>query len=135
MIASFCNFSPQAVAAPVTIVLRLGSMRTVDPKITRTLVAETPSLRATPMWYVIYYYYLLPLVSDTDPVFKITSTGRGGAGNIRSPSRDPVRGGNATPETSPIRSEHRGRVGYDSDLISTIDSVRDEGVVRGSHYL
>ena len=87
------------------------------------------------MWYVIYYYYLLPLVSDTDPVFKITSTGRGGAGNVRSPSRDPVRGGNAIPDASPVRSEHRGRAGYDSDLISTIDSVRDDGVVRRRHYL
>jgi hypothetical protein len=45
----------QAVAAPETIVLRPGSRPVdLDLKITQTLAGETPSLRATPMWYVIY---------------------------------------------------------------------------------
>ena len=61
---------------------------------------------------------------------KITSTGRGGSGNIRSPSRDASRGGKESPETSLVRSENRGR-GYDRDIISVIDDARD-GVVRGS---
>ena len=61
---------------------------------------------------------------------KVTSTGRGGRGNIRSPSRDGIRSeDNISPETSPTRSSERGR-GYDRDLISVIDEARD-GVVRG----
>jgi hypothetical protein len=61
---------------------------------------------------------------------KVTSTGRGGAGNIRSPSRDAVRSeDNLSPERSPIRSELRGR-GYDRELIATIDNSNDIGVVR-----
>jgi hypothetical protein len=76
---------------------------------------------------------LLPL---SDPInsrksAKVTSTGRGGAGNIRSPSRDAIRGENGTPELSPTRSELRGR-GYDRELISTIDNANDTGVVRPS---
>ncbi len=63
---------------------------------------------------------------------KITSTGRGGAGNIRSPSRDAVRGGGESPETSLVRSEQRGR-GYDRDLISNIDDAHNDGVVRRCH--
>lgn len=61
---------------------------------------------------------------------KIISTGRGGAGNIRSPSRDGVRGEDASRETSLVRSEQRGR-GYDRELITTIDNANDPGVVRG----
>ena len=51
--------NPQAVVAPATFVLRPESvvLVDVDPKITRTLAAETPSLRVIPMWYVIYWYY------------------------------------------------------------------------------
>ena len=59
---------------------------------------------------------------------KVISTGRGGVGNIRSPSRDVIRAENGTPEI-PIRSELRGR-GYDRDLIDTIDNARDTDVVR-----
>lgn len=57
------------------------------------------------------------------------STGRGGRGNLRSPSRDASRGPSAVIETSPVRSELRGR-GYDRDAISLIDSTIDGGVVR-----
>jgi len=57
----------------------------------------------------------------------VTSTGRGGAGNIRSPSRDAIRREDGTPESSPIRSEIRGR-GYDRELIATIDNAHDIGV-------
>jgi len=57
---------------------------------------------------------------------QVTSTGRGGRGNIRSPSRDAIRE-NGTPETSPNRSEVRGR-GYDRDLIEAIDDANDIGV-------
>lgn len=59
----------------------------------------------------------------------MTSTGRGGAGNIRSPSRDAIRVDNGTPDASPSRSEARGR-GYDRDLIEAIDDANDNGVVR-----
>lgn len=58
----------------------------------------------------------------------MTSTGRGGAGNIRSPSRG--RGGDNSPETSLVRSEQRGR-GYDRDAIKSIDDAHDIGLVRG----
>jgi Protein of unknown function (DUF3602) len=61
---------------------------------------------------------------------KITSTGRGGTGNIRSPSRDAIRGDDKSFEASPVRSEQRGR-GYDRELIATIDNAHDPGVVRG----
>jgi hypothetical protein len=83
---------------------------------------------------------LLPLVSDTKPTrcgineMKVISTGRGGRGNIRSPSRDGVRGDDASREASLARSEQRGR-GYDRELISTIDNAHDPGVVRGCRYL
>jgi hypothetical protein len=52
---------------------------------------------------------------------EVTSTGRGGAGNIRSPSRGRD---DASPDTSPLRSEHRGR-GYDRETISMIDEAQD----------
>jgi len=65
---------------------------------------------------------------------KIISTGRGGRGNIRSPSRDAVRGDNASREASLARSEQRGR-GYDRELIATIDNAHDPGVVRRCPYL
>jgi hypothetical protein len=65
---------------------------------------------------------------------KVISTGRGGRGNIRSPSRDAVRGEDASRERSLARSEQRGR-GYDRELISTIDNAHDTGVVRGRRYL
>ncbi|KAF8477697.1 hypothetical protein DFH94DRAFT_755045 [Russula ochroleuca] len=65
-------------------------------------------------------------ISAHDP-YVVASTGRGGAGNIRSPSRDAIHAENGTPETSPIRSELRGR-GYDRDLISVIDNSHDTGV-------
>lgn len=80
------------------------------------------------------------MVSDTKPTrsgiheLKVTSTGRGGAGNIRSPSRDAVRGDDKSLEVSPARSEQRGR-GYDRELIATIDNAHDTGVVRGCRYL
>jgi Protein of unknown function (DUF3602) len=64
---------------------------------------------------------------------KVISTGRGGAGNIRSPSRDAIRAEVGTPEGSPVRSELRGR-GYDRDLIAAIDDANDNGVVREVHY-
>ena len=60
---------------------------------------------------------------------KVTSTGRGGRGNIRSPSRDGIRADDISTETSPSRSLERGR-GYDRDLISVIDEAQD-GVVCG----
>jgi len=65
---------------------------------------------------------------------KVTSTGRGGKGNIRSPSRDAARGEDISRETSLVRSEQRGR-GYDRDLISTIDNALDPGVVRECRHL
>jgi hypothetical protein len=68
------------------------------------------------------------LTQLTQPETKATSTRRGGAGNIRSPSRETIREENGTLEKSPIRSELRGR-GYDRDLIATIDGG-DAGVVR-----
>jgi hypothetical protein len=61
---------------------------------------------------------------------KVTSTGRGGAGNIRSPSRDAVHGDYGSSEKSLVRSEQRGR-GYDRELIASIDNAHDTGVVRG----
>jgi hypothetical protein len=64
---------------------------------------------------------------------KVISTGRGGAGNIRSPSRDAIRVENGTPEGSPARSEQRGR-GYDRDAIEAIDNANDNGVVREVYY-
>jgi hypothetical protein len=75
---------------------------------------------------------LLLLLSDTGSrtlETKVISIGRGGAGNIRSPSRDAIRVKNQSPESSPIRSELRGR-GYDRDLITAIDNAHDTGVVR-----
>ena len=83
---------------------------------------------------------LLLSVSDTKLTrseiyeMKIISTGRGGRGNIRSPSRDAVRGEDGNREASLARSEQRGR-GYDRELISTIDNAHDPGVVRGCRYL
>ncbi|KAN0139328.1 hypothetical protein V8E53_002829 [Lactarius tabidus] len=58
----------------------------------------------------------------------IMSTGRGGRGNIRSPSRDPVLSDTITIDSSPARSQERGR-GYDRDLISAIDSAHETGVI------
>jgi hypothetical protein len=116
----------QAAAALATSVLRPGSLRPMDPKIIRTLAAEIPSLLTIPMWYAICCCSL----TQTHAIWnKVASTGRGGAGNIRSPSRDAIHAENGTPETSPIRSELRGR-GYDRDLISVIDNSHDTGVVR-----
>jgi len=66
-------------------------------------------------------------IPTRDP-YEVTSTGRGGAGNVRSPSRDGVSSvDNISPETSPMRSELRGR-GYDRDLISDIDSAQEGGI-------
>jgi hypothetical protein len=59
------------------------------------------------------------------------STGRGGRGNIRSPSRDAARplAETISIDSSPARSQERGRGGYDRDLISAIDTANDTGVV------
>jgi len=56
----------------------------------------------------------------------VISTGRGGRGNIRSPSRDAYRGEGATAsnESSPLRSEERGR-GYDRELIIALDGAQE----------
>jgi hypothetical protein len=61
------------------------------------------------------------------PLEDVISTGRGGAGNIRSPSRDAIRGETVSVESSPSRAEQRGR-GYDRDMISAIDVAHDTGV-------
>lgn len=63
------------------------------------------------------------------PLDEVISTGRGGTGNIRSPSRDATRGETATVDSSPSpsRAEVRGR-GYDRDRISEIDTAHDNGV-------
>jgi hypothetical protein len=63
------------------------------------------------------------------PLDEVISTGRGGAGNIRSPSRDAIRGDAASINSSPSpsRAERRGR-GYDRDAISAIDTANDTGV-------
>ena len=60
---------------------------------------------------------------------KVTSTGRGGSGNIRSPSRDANRGDNASTDGSPLRSEERGRT-YDRELIVAIDGAQEPRMVR-----
>ncbi|KAF8461566.1 hypothetical protein DFH94DRAFT_671918 [Russula ochroleuca] len=67
-------------------------------------------------------------IPSRDP--DVISIGRGGAGNIRSPSRDAIRVKNQSPESSPIRSELRGR-GYDRDLITAIDNAHDTGYSTG----
>jgi len=62
---------------------------------------------------------------------KVSFIGRGGVGNmnIRSPSRDAIRGGeDRSPETSPIQSRVRVRA-YDREIISAIDNAKDTGVV------
>ena len=64
---------------------------------------------------------------------QIISTGRGGRGNIRSPSRDPVLGDTASLGVSPARSLSRGRAydrTYDRETIASIDIANDTGVVR-----
>ena len=58
--------------------------------------------------------------------------GRGGRGNIRLHSRDPVCGDNASLGLSPVRSLSRGRASgriYDSKTIASIDTAHDTGVV------
>jgi len=57
----------------------------------------------------------------------VISTGRGGWGNIRAPSRYAARGDNASIGASPLRSDIRGR-GYDRELIASIDAARDTGL-------
>jgi hypothetical protein len=55
---------------------------------------------------------------------KVASTGRGGAGNIRSPSRAE----NGSPKKF-TRSHPRGRV-YERDLLAFIDNAYNTGMVR-----
>jgi hypothetical protein len=59
---------------------------------------------------------------------QVISTGRGGRGNIRSPSRDAVRGDNASAGVSPARSDVRGRT-YDRETIASIDETHITGMV------
>jgi hypothetical protein len=58
------------------------------------------------------------------------STGRGGTGNIRSPSRDPVRGDNASAGVSPARSDDRGRTS-DRETTISFDVAHEADVVSG----
>jgi hypothetical protein len=60
---------------------------------------------------------------------QIISTGRGGRGNIRSPSRDPVRGDTGSTGASPARSDVRGR-SYDRKTIASIDETHITGMVN-----
>ena len=82
---------------------------------------------------------LSPRCRSFDPVLtvffynQVISTGRGGRGNIRSPSRDPVLGDTASLGVSPARSLSRGRAydrTYDRETIASIDDANDTGVVR-----
>ena len=69
-----------------------------------------------------------------NPKDVIISTGRGGAGNIRSPSRDGSRGENASVNSSPSRAEFiRGRE-VERDLISSIDVAHDTGIVSATVF-
>jgi hypothetical protein len=59
---------------------------------------------------------------------QVISTGRGGRGNIRSPSREPVRGDTGSTGASPARSDVRGRT-YDRETIASIDETHITGMV------
>jgi hypothetical protein len=65
-------------------------------------------------------------MDSTNP--QVISTGRGGRGNIRSPSRDALRGDNASTGVSPARSDVRGRT-YDRETIASIDEAHNTGLV------